>query len=46
MKQGLMLGSDLRRCRHGRHRFDTLTLDRQQQPQAVIAHRLLSIGMA
>src|SRR5262249_14989115 len=37
---------DLRRCCHCRHRLDTLALDRHQQSQAVIAHRLLSIGMA
>jgi hypothetical protein len=27
------------------HRFDALARDRHQQSQAVIAHRLLSIGM-
>ena len=41
-----MLGGDLSRCRHGRHRFDALAVNRHQQPQAVIMHRLLSIGMA
>jgi hypothetical protein len=46
MQQGLMLRGDLRRCCHCRHRLDTLALDRHQQSQAVIAHRLLSIGMA
>jgi len=40
-----MLGGDLSRCRHGRHRFDALAVNRHQQPQAVIMHRLLSIGM-
>src|SRR5271165_2059347 len=28
-----------------RHRLDALALNRHQQPQAVIMHRLLSIGM-
>ena len=46
MKQGLMLRRDLRRCCHRRHRFDALALNRHQQPQAIIMHRLLSIGMA
>jgi hypothetical protein len=46
MKQGLMFRGDLRRCCHRRHRFDALALNRHQQPQAVIAHRLLSIGVA
>src|SRR5438132_11333022 len=46
MKQGLMLRGDLRRGCHCRHRFDAFALDRHQQPQAVIAHRLLAIGMA
>ena len=46
MKQGLMLRGDLRRGCHRRHRFDALALDRHQQSQAVIAHRLLPIGMA
>jgi hypothetical protein len=46
MKQGLMLCGDLPRCRHRRHRFDALAVNRHQQPQAVIMHRLLSIGMA
>src|SRR5499433_3180109 len=46
MQQGLMFRGDLRRCCHCRHRLDTLALDRHQQSQAVIAHRLLSIGMA
>jgi len=46
MKQRLVFGSDLGRCRHRRHRFDALALDRHQQPQAVIMHRLLPIGMA
>jgi len=46
MKQELMLGGDLCWCGHGRHRFVALALDRHQQPQAVIMHRLLSIGMA
>jgi hypothetical protein len=41
-----MLCGDLRGRCHRRHRFDTLALNRHQQPQAVIAHRLLSIGMA
>ena len=40
-----MLGSDLSRGRHGRHRFDALAVNRHQQPQAVIMHRLRSIGM-
>jgi hypothetical protein len=56
IKQGLMLRGNLPhgsspwaegpRCGHCRHRFDTLALDRHQQTQAVIAHRLLSIGIA
>jgi hypothetical protein len=46
MKQGLMLCGDLPRCCHRRHRFDALAVNRHQQPQAVIMHRLLSIGMA
>src|SRR6266403_4306166 len=46
MQQRLMLCGDLRRGCHRRHRFDALALDRHQQPQAIIMHRLLSIGMA
>jgi hypothetical protein len=46
MKQGLMLRGDLCWRRHCRHRFNALALNRHQQPQAVIMHRLLSIGMA
>jgi hypothetical protein len=46
MEQRLMLRGDLRRCCHSRHRLDALARNRHQQPQAVIMHRLLSIGMA
>src|SRR5271165_5295652 len=46
MEQRLMLRSNLRRGCHRRHRFDALALNRHQQPQAVIMHRLLSIDMA
>src|SRR5215813_1533805 len=46
MKQRLVFGSDLRWGRYRRHRFDARALDRHQQPQAVIMHRLLPIGMA
>ena len=45
MKQRLMLRGNLRRGCHRRHRLDALALDRHQQPQAVIMHRLLSIDM-
>lgn len=40
-----MLRGDLRRRRYRRHGFYALALNRHQQPQAVIMHRLLSIGM-
>ena len=40
-----MLCRDLCRRGYRRHRLDALALNRHQQPQAVIAHRLLSIGM-
>jgi hypothetical protein len=46
MKQRLVLRGDLRGCRHRRHGFDALALDRHQQPQTVIMHRLLPIGVA
>jgi hypothetical protein len=36
----------LGRARHRRHWFDALALDRHQQLQAVIIHRLLSIDTA
>ena len=45
MKQRLMLRGNLCRCRHRRHRLDALAFNRHQQPQTVIMHRLLSIGM-
>jgi hypothetical protein len=45
MQQRLMLRGDLSRGRHRRHRLDALALDRHQQPQAIIMHRLLSIGV-
>jgi len=46
MKQRLVFGSDLCRCRYRRHRFDAFALNWHQQPQAVIMHRLLPIGMS
>src|SRR5215472_7951733 len=46
MKQGLMLRGNLRRRRDRRQRLDALAGDRHQQPQTVIAHRLLPVGMA
>jgi hypothetical protein len=47
MKQRLMLRGNLRRGGHRRHRFDdALALNRHQQPQAVIMHRLPPIDMA
>lgn len=45
MKQGLVLGRNRRRRRHHRQRLDALTGGRHQQPQTIIAHRLLPIGM-
>jgi hypothetical protein len=45
MKQGLVLGRDCRRCRHRRQRRDAVAGDRHYQPQTVIAHRLLPVGM-
>ena len=41
MKQGLVLRADLCRRRNRRQRFDALTLNRHQQPQAVVLHRLM-----
>ena len=46
MKQGLVLGRNRRRRRHHRQRLDALAGERHQQPQTIIAHRLLPIGMA
>ena len=46
MKQRLVFGSDLCGCRYRCHPFDALALDRHQQPQAVIMHRLLPIGVS
>jgi hypothetical protein len=45
-KQRLVFGGDLCWCRHRRHRFDALARNRHHQPQAVVMHRLLPIGMA
>jgi hypothetical protein len=46
MKQRLVFCGNLCRGRHRRHRLDALALNRHQQPQAVVMHRLLPIGMA
>jgi hypothetical protein len=45
MQQLLMLCRNPRRRRHRRHRFDALALNRHQQAQAVVMHRLLPISM-
>jgi hypothetical protein len=41
-----MLRGNLRRRRHRRQRLDALAGDRHHQPQTVIAHRLLPVGVA